>query len=175
MRFAALVGEVMKTGVKKIGMDEPIEKAAQVMRDERIGSVVVTGEKNVKGIVTTSDIVYKHVASGRGALVKDIMSTDIVSIAPDQTIEDAARLMVSKRVEKLLVFDGDKLVGILTNNDVLRVEPALFEILLERLKIAGPAMRRPEAEPLLACESCGNYSDSIEEVDGVYICAECRE
>ncbi|MBI4170597.1 MAG: CBS domain-containing protein [Candidatus Aenigmarchaeota archaeon] len=174
MRFSALVGEVMRTNIKKVDMDDSIEKAAQIMRDERIGSVVVTGEKNVKGIVTTSDIVYKHVASGIGETAKDVMSTDLVTIEPGKTIEEAAKLMVSKRVEKILVFDSSKLVGIITNNDILRIEPALFEILLERMKIGSSAMPE-EPENLVACESCGNYSDSVEEADGEYICAECRE
>ena len=175
MRFTALVGEVMRTDVKKGDMDESIEKAAQIMRDEHIGSVVVTGEKNVKGIVTTSDIVYKHVASGTGKMVKDIMSVNVVSIEPSRTIEEAANLMVGKNVEKLLVFDSGKLVGIITNNDVLRIEPALFEILLERMKIGRAGQQAENAENPVECESCGNYSDSVEEIDGIYICSDCRE
>ena len=172
MRFAAVVGEVMKTDVKKIDMDESIERAAKLMRDEHIGSVVVTGEKNVKGIITTSDIVYKHVASGTGKKARDIMSTDLVSIEPNKTIEEAARLMVKKGVEKVLVFDGTKLVGIITNNDILRIEPALFEILLERLKIGS---RGRDFGDTATCESCGNYSDTVEEVGGSFICSDCRE
>ncbi len=174
MRFSALVGEVMRTDIKKVDMEDSIETAAQIMRDERIGSVVVTGEKNVKGIVTTSDIVYKHVASGIGEKVKEIMSTELVTIEPDKTIEEAARLMVNRRIEKILVFSGSTLVGIITNNDILRIEPALFEILLERIKM-GAAPKPEEDENLVTCESCGNYSDSIEEINGEYVCAECRE
>ena len=136
MRFSALVGEVMRKEIKKVDMDDTVEKAARIMRDERIGSVVVTGEKNVKGIVTTSDIVYKHVAAGSSGKVKDIMSKNLVTIDPRKTIEEAARLMVKEQVEKILVFDMGRLVGIITNNDIIRIEPALFEILLERLKLA---------------------------------------
>ena len=171
MRFTALVGEIMRTDIKKIGMDEPIERAAKIMRDERIGSVVVIGEKNVKGIITTSDIVYKHVAASHGETVKDIMTTELVTIEPNKSIEEAANLMVKKGVEKLLVFDGGRLVGIITNNDILRIEPALFEILLERIRMAGGAGNGPG---LTACESCGSYSDSVEEVRGAYMCADCR-
>jgi len=135
MKFKVLVGEVMQTDVKKLDMAEPIEKAAKIMRDEGIGSVVVTGEKNIKGIVTTTDIVYKYVAAKNGKTLADIMTKNPVTITPDKTIEEAARLMVEKKIEKLLVFDKNMLVGIITNNDILKVEPALFEILLEQIKI----------------------------------------
>ena len=135
MKYTVLVGEVMRTVVKKLDMAEPIEKAAKIMRNEGIGSVVVIGDKNIKGIVTTTDIVYKYVADGKGKVLSDIMTKNPVSISPEKTIEEAARLMVQKNIEKLLVFDKNRLVGIITNNDILRVEPALFEILLEQVKI----------------------------------------
>jgi predicted transcriptional regulator len=172
MRLNILVGEIMTKNVKKVDVNDSIEKAAQVMRDEKIGSVVVMGEKNVKGIVTTMDIVYKHVAGKKGQNVGDIMSTNLIIVAPNVSIEEASRQMIKHNIEKLLVFDNNQLVGIITNNDVLKVEPALVEILLERQKIGAP---RPPAETAITeCESCGNYSDDIEEVNGVYMCAECR-
>lgn len=173
MKLSVRVGEVMNRKVRTVGVDETIDNAARIMREEKIGSVVVTGDKNVKGIVTTSDIVYKHVAEKRGAKVSDIMTTDIISISPDKTIEEAARLMVEKNIEKLLVFELGSFVGIITTNDILRIEPALFEILLERMKISSRGIREEEFE-FLECEACGNFADDIEEVSGAYLCSECR-
>ncbi|MBI4162176.1 MAG: CBS domain-containing protein [Candidatus Aenigmarchaeota archaeon] len=162
----------MKTDIKSLGPDENIEKAAKIMRDNKIGSVVVKSDKNVVGIVTTSDIVYKHVADKRGNKLQDIMTTDLVNISPRMNIEAAAKLMVQKKIEKILVFDKGSLVGIITNNDVLNVEPALFEVLLERLKMGGvpPADMSEYAQ----CEACGNYDDSVGEIEGEYICEECK-
>ena len=88
------------------------------------------------------------------------------------SIEDAARLMVKKKIEKLLVFDKGKMVGIITNNDIISIEPALFEILLERIKMGGTP--QSDMSDYAQCESCNNYSDSVEEVDGEYICGECK-
>jgi CBS domain-containing protein len=174
MRFTVHVGEVMKTDVKKLDMSEPIEKAAKIMRDENIGSIVVTGEKNIKGIVTMTDIVYKYVAEGKGKTVGDIMTRNPVTISPNRTIEEAAKLMVEKGIEKLLVFHKNKLVGIITNNDILKVEPALFEILLERLRIGPPIRKRVRRLAFSQCESCGNYSDTVKEEGGRFLCNECR-
>lgn len=173
MKFSVRIGEVMNRSVRTVDMDEPIENAARMMKEEKIGSVVVMGAKNVKGIVTTSDIVYKHVAEGRGSVVSDIMTTDIASISPEKTIEDAAHLMVERGVEKLLVFNMDRLAGIITSNDILKIEPSLFETLLEMLKSVRKGIREEEFE-FLECEICGNYTDDIEEVNGVYTCSECK-
>src|SRR5262245_9688251 len=123
MKLNVLVGDAMAKDIKKIGMHEPIEKAAKIMRDERISSVVVTGEKNVKGIITARDIVYKHVASDHGKTVADIMSTNLITISPHDTLEEAARRMAKNRIEKLLVFDNDHLVGIITTTDIIKIEP----------------------------------------------------
>ncbi|MEM7819511.1 MAG: CBS domain-containing protein [Candidatus Aenigmatarchaeota archaeon] len=174
MRLKALVGEVMQTDVKKLDMAEPIEKAAKIMRDNNIGSIVVIGGKNIKGIVTKSDIVYKYVASGKGKTVADIMSENPITITPDKTIEEAARLMVKENVGKLLVFDKGKLVGIITSRDILKVEPALFEILIERLRIGETRHESNSGMGLLQCESCGNFSESVKEIDGKFLCIECR-
>ena len=172
MKFNVLVGDAMTRTIKHVDMGDTVEKAAQVMRDNKIGSVVVMGDKNVKGIVTSMDIVYKYVAEKKGERVSDIMTTDPIKISPSQTIEEAARTMIKYKIEKLLVFDMDRLVGIISNNDIIRVEPALIEILLERLKMG--AAKTPQGEEITECESCGNYADDIEEVNGEYVCAECR-
>lgn len=172
MKLSVLVGDVMTKDVRRVDMNDPVEKAAKIMRDNHIGSVVVMGEKHVKGIVTTTDIVYKYVANKMGTRVSDVMSENLVTIEPSATIEEAARKMVKHSIEKLLVFDSDHFVGIITNNDIIKVEPAIVEILLEKMKMGAP---NPRGDiPVAECESCGNYSDSIEEADGVYLCADCR-
>jgi len=176
MKFTVRVGEIMRTEVKKLDMTEPIDEAAKIMKDENIGSVVVIGEKNIKGIVTMTDIVYKYVAQGKGKTIGDIMTKNPITISPNMTIEEAAKLMVKKDIEKLLVFDKNRLVGIVTNNDILGVEPALFEILLEQLRISGKEVRETptESDDFVQCESCGTYSGSVKETDGKFTCEECK-
>ncbi len=173
MKFNALVKDVMTKKIRSIGVSDPIKKAAMMMKKYKIGSVLVMSGGRVVGILSTRDIVYKHIASGKGKKAKDVMSKSLIKISPKKTIEHAARLMVSKRIEKLPVFDKDRLVGIITNNDILRVEPALFNILLERMKMG--ALRMREETGFSGCEVCGNYSDDVKEVDGVYKCEECRD
>lgn len=176
MRLKILVKEAMKTEIKTVSMDDTVEKAAQVMKKFKIGSVVVMGEKNVKGIVTDSDIVYKYVADKKPiqTRVSDIMTRDPISISPEKTLEDAAQLMAEKNIKKLLVFQQGKLVGIITDTDIVRIEPALFEVLLEQMKIRGPRTREASSAPV-QCELCGNYADNVTEIDGVWLCSECSD
>jgi len=172
MKLNVLVGDIMTKNVLRVDINDSIQKAAKIMRDYKVGSVVVMGDKNVKGIVTATDIVYRHIANHEGDRVSDIMSKNLVTVSPSATIEEAARLMVKNSIEKLLVFDKDRLVGIITNNDIVKVEPAIVEILLERTKIGAPHIKSDVS--ITECESCGNYSDNIEEVDGVFLCQDCR-
>lgn len=178
MRFNAVVGEVMNKNVRTVSMDTPISDVAKIMRDNRIGSVMVIGEKNVKGILTMSDIVHKHIADGIGKVASDIMSVNVISIAPNITVEAAAKIMVEKKIEKLPVFDKGRLVGIITNNDVIRIEPALIEILIEKMKVGLTSKEPTEFDNIpfgeSQCEICGNYTDDVEEVGGVWTCSHCR-
>jgi len=167
------VKDVMVKKIKIVKDTDTIKKAANMMKKNRIGSVVVLGKnKRVVGIVTKTDIVYKYVANDKKT-IKKIMTEKPKSISPDKTIEDAATLMTKNKIEKLLVFDKDKFVGIISVTDILRVQPGLFTILFEGLKKEGPVMKQETT--FGTCESCGNYSDDLRDVDGIWICPECRD
>lgn len=176
MKFQANVRDVMVTDLKAVDIDDSVQKAAQTMRNHRTGSVLVFGEKHLRGILTAEDIVYKHVAEGQGQKVSDIMTRDPLTITPDKTIEDASRLMSSKRVKKLPVMEGNKVVGIITASDIIRIEPALYEVLLEAMKIGGKAFRsEASGNAMVECEVCGNYTDDVREIEGVWTCSECGD
>jgi CBS domain-containing protein len=176
MKYNVCIRDVMVKDVKTVSLDDSIQKAAQTMKTNHIGSVVVMGEKNVKGILTAEDIVYKHVASNEGSKISDIMSPDLVTISPEKTLEDASKLMVAKHVKKLPVMVQGNLVGMLTATDIMRIEPAMYETLLEQMKIRKPEYGNdPKGDEFVQCEMCGNYSDDIDEIDGVWVCSECSE
>lgn len=176
MKYEAYVRDVMNPNVKTVDINDPIQKAAELMSQFRIGSVVVMGDKHIKGIVTAEDVVYKYVAKNHGKTVTDIMTRDPITISPDKRLEDASRIMTEKRIKKLPVVENGRIVGIITATDIVRVEPALYEILLEQLKITRPGSPEPpSSSQVFQCEMCGNYSDEIQEIDGVWICPGCEE
>jgi CBS domain-containing protein len=175
MRYEATIREVMNANVKTVDMMDSIQKAAQIMSQFRIGSVIVMGDKNIIGIVTAEDIVYKHVAQGQGGTVSSIMTRNPITIGPEQRLDDASRIMTEKKIKKLPVVENGKIVGIITASDIVKIEPALHEILLEQLKITRPGSAEPPAGGMFQCEMCGNYSDEVQELDGVWVCPGCEE
>jgi CBS domain-containing protein len=67
---------------------------------------------------------------------KDIMSAPLITIEPDISLEDAAKLMAQKKIKKLAVMDRDKLLGILSTTDLVRANPTQLGILQELLKVS---------------------------------------
>ncbi|MFH1630648.1 MAG: CBS domain-containing protein [Candidatus Aenigmatarchaeota archaeon] len=176
MKYQVSIKDVMIKDVKTVSMDDDIQKAAQVMKKFKIGSVIVMGEKKVKGILTAEDIVYKHVAVDNGKNVTDIMTRDTVTISPEKTLEAASKLMIEKHVKKLPVMLQGNLVGIITATDIMKIEPMLYENLLERLKICKPELEPDhKSSQFEQCEMCSNYADDLAEIDGVWVCSECSE
>ncbi len=174
MKLETRVREVMVKQIKAVPINTKIKDVAAIMKNNRIGSVVVLDKKkNVVGIVTKSDIVFKYVLEGKKKL-EDVMTKKLIKISPNKTIEEAARKMIRHGIEQLLVFEKGRFIGLISETDILRVEPALFEVLVESLKLKGPVYQEEESM-FGVCESCGNYSDDLRLVNGLWLCPECRE
>jgi len=125
-----LVKEVMNRNVKTARSTDTVKDAAKIMTENRIGSlVVVSGTGEVIGIVTERDIMSKVVAFGRNAdevKIEEIMSKNIITISPNNTLEDAANIMTSKKIKKLPVVEDGGLIGIVTATDLISYEKELI-------------------------------------------------
>jgi CBS domain-containing protein len=97
------------------------EEAARIIKSEDIGSLpIVEGDKLV-GVITDRDLAIRIIAEGRGidTPVGEIASKDVVTVGPEQSLEEAARLMAEHQVRRLPVVEEDgRLVGILAQADV---------------------------------------------------------
>ena len=173
MKLNASVKEVMRKNIVSVSEKDSIKRAAQVMKSNDIGSVIVLDKKRaVKGIITKTDIVYKFVAQGKKGL-DSIMTKKVITVSPNDSIERAAELMAKNHVEKLLVSEKSRIIGIISATDILKTEPGLHTVLFEMLKRKGPFVATQEPQ-FGTCESCGNYSDDLKEFNGVFVCPECR-
>ena len=174
------VCDAMTEKVIYVRPDENLETCAKIMKDNNVSSLVVKEDDKVKGIMTEKDIVKKTVAEGINPLnkqSKDIMETNLTAISPDKDIFEALILMRDIQVRHLPVMAENKLVGILTLNDILKIEPQLFDILAEKIEL-----REEERKPLRnikekegICQTCGEYSEELTNEDNVLMCEKCKK
>jgi len=132
-----LVREVMTTNVKTVRPFSTVKEVVQKMNKFGIGSVVVVEEDRPVGIITERDImrnIAERFFDPSLVKAKDIMSTQLFTISGDVSVEEAARLMASRKIKKLPVIEDQKLVGIVTSMDVMRANPKIVGLLEELLK-----------------------------------------
>jgi CBS domain-containing protein len=119
------VRESMTTNPRSIDATASVVEAAQVMRDEHVGSLPVVEDGRLAGMITDRDVAVRIVAEGadpQSVKVGDIASRRVVTAEPDQDLDEARRLMAEHQVRRLPVVEGDELVGILAQADVSREE-----------------------------------------------------
>jgi CBS domain-containing protein len=135
-----LVSEIMSENVRTVRPNSTVTEIVRKMNKFDIGSVVVVeGEKPV-GIITERDIlrrVLEVTLASEALKAKEIMSAPLITVSDQSTVDEAARIMIDKRIKKMPVVHEGKLVGILTSTDVMRSEPRLVELLADITWRAG--------------------------------------
>jgi predicted transcriptional regulator len=119
----SIVKNVMAKTVITIDKDSSVHEAAKIMSEKLIGCIVVTDEDKPMGIATERDILQRVVAKGLDASkvkMKDIMSKPLITVSGDTLIINATRIMQKSKVRRLLVMEKGKIVGIITERDLLR-------------------------------------------------------
>lgn len=182
IRTRMLVKDVMTSPVIIIDEDASVEKAAQLMDKHNVGCVIVTGKKGKPlGIITERDLVARVLAKNSRGIeltAKEVMTSPLITVDPDETLIEASRRMSRLNIRRLGVMYKGNLVGIISSKDILAVTPELLEIMQERARIRTETVAEeeaPEYPPLAGyCDQCGQWSDNLQEVEGNFLCEECR-
>jgi CBS domain-containing protein len=119
--MAKSVREAMTASVSSVSPSQSLADAAQVMKGEDVGSVPVVEEGRLAGIVTDRDIVTRAVAEQRNpqdVRVEEIASHDLVTVEPEQDLDEALALMARHKIRRLPVLEEGRLVGMLAQADV---------------------------------------------------------
>jgi CBS domain-containing protein len=177
IRTKILVREVMNSPVITSEIDESVREAAKKMARFKIGSVVVTEKGKPIGIVTEGDIVRKVVAEDlKPSRVKvgDIASKPLHTIDAGSDVTEAAKVMRRLNIKKLGVVYKNELVGIVTTSDLNAVTPELVGLLSEKVRITTGESLRVKSPLAGYCDSCGEWSDTLIEIDGRFLCEDCR-
>ena len=122
--MAKKIRELMTPNPTTVSSDSPITEAARIMRDEDVGIVPIVEGDRLVGTVTDRDIAIRVIAEGKdpqSTTVRDIASTQLVTIDPEQDLDEATRLMAQHQVRRLPVVEEDgRLVGIVAQADIAR-------------------------------------------------------
>jgi CBS domain-containing protein len=184
LRSRMLVRDVMSSPVITVDEDATANRVAELMEKHELGCIIVTSKEGKPiGIITERDLVTRVLAKNvkpDTIKAKDVMTTPLITIEPDETINEAARKMSRLNIRRLGVVYKGQLIGILSSKDILAVMPELIETIQERALIEGEnlaqATIKEEEESSLAgyCDRCGGWSDNLKEVDGEFLCEDCR-
>ena len=118
-----LVKDIMTRGLVTVDSSATVNQAAKTMEKAKVGSVLVM-EKNIPvGIMTDRDFAIKIAAHAYPihTKVKQVMSSPLIHIRPDDEVWVAAELMYTRKIRRLPVLDEDELLGIVTATDFVRL------------------------------------------------------
>ena len=121
--MADTIREVMTENPKTVEASATLKEAAEIMASEDIGNVLVVENDEVQGIVTDRDIVVRGVAKGQDpedCSVREVATTDVAVLSPDDSINDAIKKMEEKDIRRLPVVDDGKPVGIVSLGDLAK-------------------------------------------------------
>jgi CBS domain-containing protein len=125
MNANASVSEILNhkgTNVWSIAPEATVFEALQLMADKNVGSLLVTEQSRLVGIITERDYSRKVVLKGRSSketAVKEILSGQVVHVGPTQSVEECMRLMTGHRVRHLPVLDGSRILGVISIGDLV--------------------------------------------------------
>jgi CBS domain-containing protein len=116
------VKDIMTKEVTTIGSDKSVFEAAELMSEKGLGCVIVVIKASPVGIITERDIVRRIVAKRASLDVKvtEVMSKTLITVDPDTSLKDAARIMSTNKIRRLPVLKNNKLVGIVVASDFVR-------------------------------------------------------
>src|SRR5262245_80612 len=106
-----------------VSPETTVYEALQIMAEKNIGAVVVTRDGEYLGMMTERDYSRKVILNGKSSTdtkVSEIMSTDLPSLNPDDTLEHCMQLMTDKTIRYMPVFNNGKLDGIISMSDVVK-------------------------------------------------------
>jgi len=146
----------MKTGIKvyeamtnkpvKSKSTDTISSCAKKMKKYDVRSLLITVGNEVRGIITEKDMVFKVVAKSLNPeeiFAGDIMETELVTISPNVDLFEAMVTMRNNEIRRLPVEDNNKVVGLLTEKDILKIQPQLFELIVDRM-----VLREEDQKPI---------------------------
>ena len=120
---STFVNQFMTKHVLSVEKTLSLQEAAEKMKSEQVGCVIVTDNNKPIGILTERDFVTRIAAEGRPLFteISEVMSSPLISIDHEETIWEASEIMKRKNIHKLPVHKDGQIVGIVTTSDIVKI------------------------------------------------------
>ena len=134
------VADILRTKGREVWTITPetiVFDALKMMADKNVGALVVMDGAKVTGILSERDYARKVILHGRSSRelkTREIMSTNVYFVSPEQNIEDCMALFTNKRVRHLPVLQTDQLIGMISIGDVVKAVIAEQESTIKHLE-----------------------------------------
>jgi CBS domain-containing protein len=183
------VGDVMTRNFISISPNANLMECAKKMIKKRVGSLILEENQKLYGLLTEHDILWAMTKKSKLDLhkikAKDIAARKLNTIKPGADLQDALAKMKKHKFKRLPVVVKDKVIGLLTVKDILRIEPVLFDSAREifQVKEESEKLKRKEAYKKDSsekwtregmCEECGNF-DLLYKINGLMVCESCKD
>lgn len=173
-----LVKDIMSRPVVTISEEKSAKEAGQLMKKTRKGCLIITKNQKPVGLISDSDLIKRIIATDKKASevkLKKIMSRPLVTVTPSDDILVAVRKMRKSNVHRLPVVEGGKIIGLVSLSDIAKTSPEMLDLLEYRLKMRESPFGIKEEFTSGICDSCGNYNEELQNVNGKWACEDCKE
>jgi len=138
MKYVKDVLQKKGSDIWSVAPDTPVYKALELMSEKNCGAVLVLDQESLVGILSERDYARKVILKGKSSKntpVEEIMSSRVVCIQPDNTIDECMALMTDKRIRHLPVLKGEEtLVGLISIGDVVKEVISEQEFIIHQLE-----------------------------------------
>ena len=133
MGIAFKINHIMTKNIISIESNASVSEVATLMTKNEVGAVVVTKQGKPVGIITEVDILKRCCIArvcNQVCEAKEVMSTPLITIEANASLGEAAKMMTDQKIRRLLVKEEGKIVGLVTEKDLLRATLSYFENVL---------------------------------------------
>ncbi len=138
MKIGVSVLDAMTRNPVVVSPEITLDKCAKLMKQKHVGALLIKEGDNVVGIATEQDIVRKAVLKDwkpSKVKIKDVMERKLLTISSSEDVFEAISMMRDYNVRHLPIIENGKFIGLVTAKDILKIEPDLFELLVEKIEL----------------------------------------
>ena len=120
-----------------VSPDTTVFSALELMAEKNVGALAVLDGENLVGMFSERDYARKIILKGKASKetsVEEIMSSEVTTVRPGQSVDECMALMTDKRIRHLPVFEGEKLVGLISIGDVVKAIISEREFIIKQLE-----------------------------------------